>query len=215
MHFCAVWGEADHAAMSALLPSVQVIRCDKRDFPYPRDIAGPKPRAGEVVGIFDLYAFGPDKRDWIARLRRIVALGAGVVIIDRETGERGLMSMEASSAEIMRYTLDGRVRRGKKMAESRWKETQKQRMSDDEARLVWFDQTLSEKTALARMPGWTRATAMVRLGGRKRGEQAAQWAPVAAAEKTARLAKQKVKPAPEVRPARGPRWRKSKSKSRK
>ena len=80
MHFCAVWGEADHAAMSALLPSVQVIRCDKRDFPYPRDIAGPKPRAGEVVGIFDLYAFGPDKRDWIARLRRIVALGAGVVI---------------------------------------------------------------------------------------------------------------------------------------
>ena len=95
MHFCAVWGEADHAAMSALLPSVQVIRCDKRDFPYPRDIAGPKPRAGEVVGIFDLYAFGPDKRDWIARLRRIVALGAGVVIIDRETGERGLMRMEA------------------------------------------------------------------------------------------------------------------------
>jgi hypothetical protein len=54
-------------------------------------------------------------------------------------------------------------------------------------------------SALAKMPGWTAASAKKEFGCRER------WAPVAAAERAKRLALAKAGPAKEVRPARGPR----------
>ncbi len=212
MHFHAVWGDLDHAAMMRLrnLSSAgHVLRVDLGQWPTPR--------TGEVVGVFDLRAFGPKDRDWIVGLEKITKAGAGVVAIDRDTGERGEECWSAAGAKLFRASLENRMRKvsAKEMARRRWKEKAEGRMPDDEARMIWFDQTLTEETALKRMPGWTRATAMARLGGRRRGDEFERWAPVAAGDRAKRLALAKAGPAKEVRPARGPRWKKSKPAKRK
>lgn len=212
MHFCVVWGDVDHAAMVRLTGRGldQVIRADEDEFPR-QHLA---PRRGEVVGIFDLRAWGPDRRDWMRALRAIIKdHGAGVVCIDRESGARGMECWDMAGAQLFHDALENKMRKvsARAMSDLRWRETQRGRMPDDEAKMIWFDQTLTEATALKRMPGWTRPTAMARLKGRRRGAEAEYWSPIAAAHKAKAAAERKPKPETKVRPARGPRL-KSKTK---
>lgn len=147
-------------------------------------------REGEPIGLFDLRAFGDDRKAWIVALREIVAAGAGVVWIDRETGALGEECFEVKSAELYYRTLNAN-RRTRGLNDRRHAGVRDARMPADDAKMIWFDPELSRETAIERMTGWTKATAYVHFGSRTHGEHAKAMHDLVRAEKRRKRAASK------------------------
>lgn len=136
-------------------------------------IAAPvwKMRKGELLGVFDLSAFGDKRGLMAAGVALVQSFGADVCEV--ETGAvagRGVEMLNRALAKV-----HGRDRKTKERASDMAKASRDKRregwMPRDEARRIWGNRAkYTEQQALFNMTGWPRSTAFSEFGPRKKCE---------------------------------------------
>ena len=156
-----VWGAADQERMMALTGL-------KKDHVY----RGDKPskwtmRPGELLGVFDLRACGPDRDAMVRGLREAVKHG-GVVVEVADDGTLGDRSGDHTGAVLLANTQRKMkaeqvmpTEKAKAMAAKRHADKIAARMPVERALKIW--QNLKRypyaEDALLRMPGWNKGLA--------------------------------------------------------
>lgn len=131
-----------------------------------------KMRKGELLGVFDLSAFGDKRGQMAAGVALVQSFGADVCEV--ETGAiagRGVEMLNRALAKV-----HGRARKTKERASDMAKASKEKRregwMPRDEARRIWGNRAkYTEQQALFNMTGWPRSTAFSVFGPRKQVER--------------------------------------------
>lgn len=128
-----------------------------------------KLRKGELLGVFDLTAFG-DKRGLMADgVALVQSFGADVCEV--ETGAvagQGVAMLQRALQRIHRESKKMTPERAKELADARHAEKRKGWLEYDQARVIWGSPAqFSETAALLAMKGWPRSTAYATFGKRK------------------------------------------------
>lgn len=129
-------------------------------------------RKGELLGVFDLAAFGRKRQEMSDGVAWVQAFGADVCEV--ETGAiagSGVAMLNRALAKV--HDRDrGTSIRASAMAKVSREKRREGWMPEDEARRIWGNRTKypQEGQALMNMTGWPRSTAFAVFGPRKKVE---------------------------------------------
>jgi hypothetical protein len=126
-------------------------------------------RKGELLGVFDLTAFGDKRGPMADGVARIQAMGADVCEV--ETGAiagQGVAMLQRALQRIHRESRKFTSGRVSEMNKERHAERRKDWLPEKEARIIWGSPAqYTETAALLAMKGWPRSTAYATFGKRK------------------------------------------------
>lgn len=128
-------------------------------------------RKGELLGVFDLSAFGDKRQEMAAGVATVQYFGADVCEVESGAVAGKGVAMLNRALALVHGKQRGTKARASDMAKASRDKRREGWMPREQARMIWGNRAqFSERQALLAMTGWPRSTAFNEFGPRKKCE---------------------------------------------